>query len=62
MPTNFFFFTFLLIYNIVLVSVVQQSDSVIYIYKYIHLFRLFSITSYYKIMNIISHAIQGNKS
>ena len=43
-----------LIYNIVLVSGVQQSDSVIYIC----FFRLFSIIGYYKILNIVPCAIQ----
>ena len=38
-----------LIYNIVLVSSVQQSDSILYMY----FFRLFSIMDYYKILNIV---------
>ena len=38
-----------LIYNIVLVSGVQQSDSILYMY----FFRLFSIMGYYKILNIV---------
>ena len=40
-----------LIYNIVLVSGIQQSDSAIYI------FRLFSITGYCKILNTVPCAI-----
>ena len=42
------------------VSGVQQSDSVIYIYMcvYVFLFRFFSITAYYKILNIVPCAIQ----
>ena len=48
-----------LIYNIVLVSGVQQSESVIYLYTHIYnFFRLFSIIDYYKILNIIPCAIQ----
>ena len=39
-----------------LVSSVQQNDSVIYIY--ILFFRSFSIIDYYKILRIVSHAIQ----
>ena len=57
----FFFFLFLLIelwliYNVVLDSGVQQSDSVIFIY--IFFFRFFSIIGYYKILNIVPCAIQ----
>ena len=39
-----------------LVSGIQQSDSVIYIYVYI--FRLFFIIDYYKMLNLITCAIQ----
>ena len=45
-----------LIYNLVLVSGVQQSDSVLYILFIF--FRLFSIIGYYKIMSIVPTAIQ----
>ena len=45
-----------LIYNIVLVSSVQQSDSIIH--KYIFFFRFFSIVGYYKKLKIIPCAIQ----
>ena len=50
-------------YNVVLVSSVQQSDSVIYIYIYIILctysFFTFSyIIGYYKILSIVPYAIQ----
>jgi len=51
-------------YNIVLVSGGQKSDSVIHVYIHIclyinlSLFRLFSIIGYYKILNIVSCAIQ----
>ena len=45
-----------LTYNVVLVSGIQQSDSVLYIY--ILFFRFFSITDYYKILNIVLCAIQ----
>ena len=56
----FFFFKKILVeiqlvYNIVLVSGIQQSDSVIHIHN---LFRLFSIISYYKILNILPCAIR----
>ena len=45
-----------LIYNIVLVSGVQHSDSVIHIY--IFFFRSFSLICYYKILSIVPCAIQ----
>ena len=45
-----------LIYNTVLVSSVQQSDSIIH--KYIFFFRFFSIVGYYKKLKIIPCAIQ----
>ena len=49
-----------LIYNVVLVSGIQQNDSVIHIYMYIYIFffRFFSIIGYYKILNIVPCAIQ----
>ena len=51
-----------LIYNVVLVSSVQQNDSVIHIYVASQLarffFRFFSIIGYYKILSIVSCAIQ----
>ena len=60
----FFFSEVELIYNVLLVSGVQQSDSVmhiIYIYMYncIHIVfsRFFSIIVYYKILNIVPYAI-----
>ena len=49
------FIEILLIYSAVLVSGVWQSDSVIHIYI---LFRFFFIIGYYKILNIVSCAIQ----
>ena len=56
--TRVLFFFFLmeveLIYHVVLVSGIKQSDSVIYIY----FFRLFSIIGYYKILNVVPCAIQ----
>ena len=57
-------------YNIVLASDLQQSDSVlfiymcvcvyiyIYIYIYINFFRFFPLIGYYKILNIVPCAIQ----
>ena len=47
-----------LIYNVVLISVVQQSDSVLYIYMDIFFFIFFSIIGYYKILNIVPCAMQ----
>ena len=44
-----------LIYNVVLVSVVQQSDSV----RDIYFFIFFSIMIYYRILDIVLCAIQG---
>ena len=52
----FVFFNFIevqLIYNIVLISAVQQSDSVIHIFFFIS----FSIMVYHRILNIVSCAI-----
>jgi len=37
----------------VLISSVQQSGSVLYIYLSIFIFRFFSIIDYYKILNIV---------
>ena len=62
----FFLTTFLielwLVYNAMLVSGVQQSDSVIcisiYLSIYLFFFRFFSIIGYYKILNIVPCAIQ----
>ena len=57
------------IYNVVLVSDVQHSDSVIhiyvcvcvcvcvYIYICIYFFRFFSFVDYYKILNIVPSAL-----
>ena len=48
-----------LIYNVVLASRVQQSGSVLYIYIYIYSFSdFFPIIGYYKILNIVSSAMQ----
>ena len=56
---NFFLTEIELIYNVVLVSDVQQSDSVIHIYKYIYSFYMFfSIIGYYKTLSIVPCAIQ----
>jgi len=51
-------------YNIMLVSAVWQSDSVLlsftqfYIYIYTFFFGFFSLASYYKILNIVPCAMQ----
>ena len=55
----FYIFSFIevyLIYNVVLVSAVQQSDSLIHIYIYIFIY--FSIMVYQRILNIVPCAIQ----
>ena len=56
----FFFKIFIemLINNVVLVSGVQQSDSVIHIHLYLFFFRFFSIIGCYKILSIVPCAIQ----
>ena len=59
-----FFFLFLkiyfievrLIYNVMLISTVQQSNSVILVYIYFFIF--FSITVYHKTLNIVPWVIQ----
>ena len=59
--SNVFFFSFFflieveLIYNVVFISGVQQSDSFLYIYTF---FKFFSIVVYCKILNIVPCAIQ----
>ena len=47
-------------YNVVLISAVQQSDSVLYIYIYIDIFFFIfsSIMVYHRILNIVPCAIQ----
>ena len=45
------------VYNVVLVSGVQQSDSV-YMHIYLFFFRFFSYIVYYKILSIVPCAIQ----
>ena len=49
------FILFCSTYNIVLVSGMQQRDSVLYLYIYIYIYsRLFSNIGYYKILSIFS--------
>ena len=43
-------------YSVVLITAVQQTDSVIHIYTFIFIF--FSIMVYYRILNIVPCAIQ----
>ena len=50
---EFVFVEVSLIYNVVLVSDVQQSDLL-----YIYIYMSFSITVYYKILNMVSCGIQ----
>ena len=47
------FFEVRLIYSAVLVSGVQQSDSVMHTHTYIFFFRFFPIIGYYKIVTIV---------
>ena len=54
---NLFLIEVYLISN-VLVSGVQQSDSVIHICIYLFFFRFFSIKGYYKILNTVPCSIQ----
>ena len=53
----------LLVYNVVLISIVQQGDSVIHIYIYIYMnlyihFIFFLILFYQRLLNMVSCAIQ----
>lgn len=52
----FFFFKLLPIGDSVLISAVQQSDSVVTIYIYILIF--FSVMDYHNVLNIVPCAIQ----
>ena len=51
-----------LIYSVVLISTVEQRDSVIYIYIYVYthtfFFIFFSIMVYHRVLNIVPCAIQ----
>ena len=51
----FFFIEVQLIYNVVLISAVQQSDSFIHIHAFFFIF--FSIMVYHRILNIVPCAI-----
>ena len=53
---KFYFIELQLIYYVVLISTVQQSDSVLYIYIYIYTF--FSIMIYHRMLNIVPCDIQ----
>ena len=55
--SSFFFIDIYLIYNIVLVSDIQHSDSDIYIEREIFFFRFLSLIAYYKILSKVSYAI-----
>ena len=50
------FYSSIVIYSVVLISAVQQSDSVIHIYTFFFVF--FSIVVYHRILNIVPCAIQ----
>ena len=58
---SFFFFEIQLLYEVVLVSGVQQSDSD-FIYIYIQFIRFFSIIGFYKILAIVPCAIRSDQS
>ena len=48
-----------MIYNVVLVSGIEQLFSYIYIFYILHIyFRFSSVTGYYKILNMVPCAIQ----
>ena len=49
------FFEVQLIYNVVLVSSVQQSDSVIHIYR-IYIYILFYILFHYRLLHVIEYS------
>ena len=64
-PVYFFFLIEInLIYNVVSVSGVQQSDSITHIYTYVYInvyiifCRFLSLIGYYKILSIVPCAIQ----
>ena len=52
----FYFIEVQLTYNVVFISAVQQSDSVIHIYTFFFIF--FSIIFYHRILDIVPCAIQ----
>ena len=54
----FYFIEVQLIHNVVLISAVQQSDSVIHMYTFF--FILFSIMVYHRILNRVPCAIQSD--
>ena len=53
---TFFFIEVSSIYNVVLISAVQQNDSVIHIHTFFLIF--FSIMVYHRILNIVPCALQ----
>ena len=53
---NIYFIEVLLIYSVVLISAVQQSDS--FIHRYTFFFIFFSIMVYHRILDIVPCAIQ----
>ena len=59
---SFFLIEVQLIYSVVLVSGIQQSDSVMHTYIYIYSFSYSSIMVYYRILNIVPRAIQQDPS
>ena len=57
---KFYFIEVYLTYNVVLISTVQQRDSVVYIHTYIYtyFFIFFPIMIYHRILNMVPFVIQ----
>ena len=55
---KFYFIDVYLIYNVVLISAIQQCDSVTHTYIYTFFFIFFSIMVYLRILNIVPCALQ----
>ena len=63
MPPRCYYFFLIeveLIYNVVLISAVQQSDLDIYLHVYVWVFLFISFSSmvYHRILNIVPYAVQ----
>ena len=56
--SEMYFIEVQLIYNVVLISAVQQNDSVTHIHVYAYIYIFLSIMVYYRILNIVPCAIQ----
>ena len=53
---NLFFIETELIYNVLVLGVIQQSDSILYTYMFLFIF--FTTMGYYRILNIVPCATQ----